>query len=297
MGKIVKSQLAIGSYHYACNSLDFFLASMKRIGVTNIELSGNRSHFNVVNETEESARRIGQKIRDMGLKLICFCPEQNNFPYNISAKEEVDRKRSVEYLKKSIAMTHYMGCEQMLLCPGTGYLEEIYEEVWCRCKESINELVKTAEEYQVFLLLETQGLEESVIINNVHQQRRMLNEVEHTYLKAMLDTVQMAMYDPGISKDMEILGDKMRHVHLGNTKLVNPEWQDNTLNKRMTPGMQSYGHIGIMDGELPLEEYVTALGDCNYKGYITIEICSADYFLEAERHAKAGFERICDCID
>lgn len=297
MGKIQKSQLAIGSYHYACNSLDYFLESMKRIGVTNIELSGNRNHFIVEEQTEESARRIGQKIRDMGMKLICFCPEQNTFPYNICAKEEITRARSLEYIKKAIAMTRYLGCDQMLLCPGTGYLEESFEAVWKRCKESLKELVKTAETYQVYLMLETQGLEESVIMNSADQQRKMLDEVNHPYLKAMLDTVQMAMFDPGVAKDLELLGAEIRHVHLGNTKLVKPEWKDETLKERMTPGMQSYGHIGIMEGELPLEEYIKELGECDYQGYITIEICSADYFLEAERHAKEGFQRICQYIE
>lgn len=297
MGKIKKEQLAVGSYHYSCNSLDYFLQSMKNLGVKNIEIQGNRNHFIVEDETEETAKRLGEKIKEMGLNIVCFCPEQNTFPFNICHPSQVSREHGAAYLKKAIKLCRAMGCSQMLLCPGTGFLEEDAKEVWDRCKKSIQELLPVAEEEKVTLLLETQGLEESAHINSVEQQAKMLEEINHPYLKAMLDTVQMAMFDKGIAHDIEVLGENLRHVHLGNTKLVPQEWEDKELYKKLTKGMQSYGHTGIMDGELPLEEYLEELGKSGYSRYVTMEICSADYFLEAERHAKEGYERLCAVVE
>lgn len=294
MAKLKKSQLALGSYHYACDTLDDFLESAKRLGITNVEIHGNRNHFWVNGETEESASALGEKVKAMGMDIVCFCPEQNTFPYNISSAKTAYRLKAVEYLQRAIRMSAAMGCPRMLLCPGSAYLKEKPEEGWKRCAESIRQLLPVATECQVMLMLETQGLEESTHMNSVEQQIRMLQEIDDPWLGAMIDTVQMAMFDESIEKDVEVLGSRLCHVHLGNTKLVPQEFSNKDLKEKLTPGKQSYGHIGITDGELPIADYLSKLADAGYEGYVTVEICSADYFLEAERHAREAIECLKD---
>lgn len=104
MERLKRNQLAVGSYHFACDSLEDFLEDMQTLGITNVEIHGNRNHFWVNAETEESARALGEKVRGMGMNIICFCPEQNTFPYNITSAKEEYRERAVAYLKKAIRL-------------------------------------------------------------------------------------------------------------------------------------------------------------------------------------------------
>lgn len=284
----------MGSYHYACDTLDDFLESVKGLGINNVEIHGNLNHFWVNGETEESAVRLGEKVKAMGMSIICFCPEQNTFPYNITSAKEDYRKKAVEYLKRAIRLCKAMSCPRMLLCPGSAYLKEDPKEGWKRCADSIRQLLPTAEECKVMLMLETQGLEESTHMNSVIQQRQMLHEIDHPWLGAMIDTVQMAMFDESMTQDVKVLGDKLCHVHLGNTKLVPQGFADASLKEKLTQGWQSYGHIGILDGDLPLKKYLSELAAVGYEGYVTVEICSADYFLEAERYAREAVECLID---
>ena len=60
----------------------------------------------------------------------------------------------MEHMKKAIAYAAELGARKMLLCPGNGYLNEARERIWERCRTSIIELTKTAEQYDVMLVLE-----------------------------------------------------------------------------------------------------------------------------------------------
>ena len=98
MGTISKSQVAIGNYHYVAYSFDYFLNSVKSIGAENIELWGAKPHFCVDDQNRESVREFRKCVEDKGLSLICFCPEQNTYPVDISCRDTSLRKRSIEHM-------------------------------------------------------------------------------------------------------------------------------------------------------------------------------------------------------
>ena len=119
-------------------------------------------------------------------------------------------------MKKAIAYGAELGARKMLLCPGNGYSNEARERIWERCRTSIIELTKTAEQYDVMLVLETQAQEDSIFMNTVWDQKEMLDQIAHPLFKAMIDTVQLAQFDSSVAENMGILGtENVRHVHLG----------------------------------------------------------------------------------
>ena len=162
MGTIQQSQIAIGNYHYVSWSFEYFLDSVKKIGVENIELWGAKPHFCVDDQNRESVGEFRKQIEEKGLSLICFCPEQNTYPIDISTANEAIRRRSIEHMKQAIQITSWLGTKQMLLCPGNGYVDEPEDEIWDRCRHSITELAGTAADCGVCLMLETQSQEDCV---------------------------------------------------------------------------------------------------------------------------------------
>lgn len=293
MGTIGKSQIAIGNYHYVSWSFAHFLESVKEIGGENIELWGAKPHFCVDDQNRESVGEFKKKIEDKGLNLVCFCPEQNTYPIDISTENEAIRRRSIEHMKRAIEITSWLGTDRMLLCPGNGYVDEPEEEIWDRCSRSLAALADTAADYGVCLMLETQSQEESLFMNTVQDQKRMLQKVSHPNLKAMLDTVQLAQFDRDIKGSFEVLGaENILHVHLGNTLVQERTWYEKQYRKRLQKGRKVTGHIGFREGNVPLGQYLKELADEKYGGYITIEICQRAYFMEAHRYAKEAFDYV-----
>ena len=299
MKKLKKDQLAIGSFHYAFYSFERFVESMRRFGVTNVEVSGNRGHLWVSGDGVDRAREMAGMLRGAGIgRVACLCPEQNAFPYNIAARDDRRRAASVAYMADAIRCADALGCPRVLLCPGTAYLDEDPAEGKRRSIDSISQLVEVAEKYQVKLVLETQSLDESSHVNATWQQAEIIDEVNHPCLGGMIDTVQLAMYDEGdIARAIDILGDRLWHVHLGDTKLYDRDLGRAPFRDKIVPGRESEGHVGIGCGELPLADYLSALADAGYPYNVSVEICGWSYFYDPDAYTELALNVLGDCFE
>ena len=297
MKKLKKEQLAIGNYHYTNWSFEHFLKSVQELGLRNIEIWGAKPHFLVDIQSPDYLRTTAMKIQDAGLNVICFCPEQNNYPVNISASETSLRRWSIEHMKHSIEAAALLGAPTVLLCPGNGTMDEQPETIRDRFVASARELSQTAADNGVVLALETQAQTDALFMNTAQQQREVLDMVSHPNFKMMLDTVQLAQFDTSVAEDMRIIGtENVQHVHLGNTVL-----REKTVGEKRLPGIYSLGrsvcgHIGFREGNLPLMQNLKELAEANYQHFVTIEICQKAYWMEADRYAKEALELIQDAF-
>lgn len=297
MKKLKKEQLAIGNYHYTNWSFEHFLKSVQELGLRNIEIWGAKPHFLVDIQSPDYLRTTAKKIQDAGLNVICFCPEQNNYPVNISASETSLRWWSIEHMKHSIEAAALLGAPTVLLCPGNGTMDEQPETIRDRFAVSARELSQTAADNGVVLALETQAQTDALFMNTAQQQREVLDMVSHPNFKMMLDTVQLAQFDTSVAEDMRIIGtENVQHVHLGNTVL-----REKTVGEKRLPGIYSLGrsvcgHIGFQEGNLPLMQNLKELAEANYQHFVTIEICQKAYWMEADRYAKEALELIQDAF-
>lgn len=303
MKKDWREIIAIGNYHYTAYSFDYFLESVSSLGVKNIEIWGAKPHLCVNSIRLNDVEAFREKIDKKGLRVICFCPEQNTYPLDIAARDDDFRDYSIEQMKKAIRITHMLGSDRMLLCPGNGSLDESFEEIKSRFRNSVMELTETAQSYGVILCLETQAQEDSLFMNTVEQQKEAVREIDSDYFKAMIDTVQTAQFDSSVRHSIEVLGiENLKHIHLGNTIV-----REKTFYEKCAPqkewdsrmrvmGRNVCGHIGFREGNLSLGKNITDLFNMGYEGYVTIEICQRPYFFEAHRYAKEALEYTIDVI-
>ena len=114
----------------------------------------------------------------------------------------------------------------------------------------------------------------------------------------MIDTVQLAMYDEGdIARAIDILGDRLWHVHLGDTKLCERDLGRAPFREKIVPGRESEGHVGIGCGELPLAEYLSALADAGYPYNVSVEICGWSYFYDPDAYTELALSVLGDCFE
>ncbi|MDD3174012.1 MAG: sugar phosphate isomerase/epimerase, partial [Herbinix sp.] len=94
MKNLKQSQIAVSNYPYYKYSLDYTLDSLQRLGAETIELYACYPHLHIDDTNLVRIKSIKKKLKDHGIKPICFTPEQCMYPVNIASKDVVARKRS-----------------------------------------------------------------------------------------------------------------------------------------------------------------------------------------------------------
>ena len=151
-----------------------------------------------------------------------------------------------------------------------GYWNEDREEAWKRSREMLSVLAEYAKTKNIRLAMESLRPQESNLATTVYDVKRMLDEVNHPNLKAMIDTTAMGVAGETIDQWFDILGDDIIHMHFIDG---NP-----------------YGHLIWGDGTHNLEEFLKAINRHGYKGYLGQEITEFDYFKDPARADKQNMK-------
>lgn len=277
MKNITIDKAAGMNIHYLHYPLDYFLDSMNRMQIKNIELWGGSPHYYIEDLTISETKSIKKKIESRNLKLICFTPEQCIYPVNIAAKEPYIRERSIRYFIKSIEAASELNSPMMLVTSGWGYLSESKEEAWKRSRDSLERILHKAELLGISLSLEPLRTDESNLVNNLSSLKKMLTEIHSPVLKGMIDTIPMALAGESIEDYFSALGKDLVHIHFIDGK--------------------PRGHLAWGDGILPLGKYVESLNSNNYEGYLTLEITDSGYLSDPENAVRKSIEKLKKALD
>jgi fructoselysine 3-epimerase len=267
MKKLDMSQVAGMNLHYLQYTLEYFLNSMVKFGVPNIELWGGYPHLYSEDLTLLEVARIRKDIERRDLNLVCYTPEQLMYANNIAAKETDIRNRSIDYYLKNIEITAELGTNLMLMTSGWGYYHETKDGAWNNAQESLATLSSKAADMGITLLLEPLQPFESNLITDVKTLKKMIEEVNMTSLKGMLDIVAMAVAGESVHEYFQALGDQLLHIHL-------------------IDGTPS-GHLACGDGTLPIEQYLTDISEYGYNRYLSLELAASSYYTDPDK----AFER------
>ncbi len=264
------SQLAATNMIYSHFTLEYFLDSMVRLDISNIEFWAGHPHFHFDDLPTPQTAQIGREFRKRGLKMVSLMPEQNIYAINIAAKEDYLRSKSVNTLSRFISAAAELDCKKFLLCPGKAYLDRPYSEGWKYSRDSVEKLTRKAESEGITLMFECLNWEESCLVTNKEAMNRMIKEVNSPNLKCAVDTVPVCTANETLEEYFSLLGDNIIHIHLNDG----------------TPS----GHLAWGDGNQNLEEHLNTLRKYNYQGYITMELAGEDYRMEPEKHYARNLE-------
>lgn len=262
MSKLNWNQIAAGNYTYPLYPFTYFLDSMVRLGVKNIEIWAAGPHLYLEDMNAGMLNELDKEIRKRGLTPICLTPEQCMYPINIGAEESFIRKRSVSYFEKGLWAAEALGIDKMLVTPGDGYRNKPPEDTRKYTLENLRYLSDKAKEKNITLLLEHLTVETTNLATRSKELAKLCKEAACENLMGMADTDMMGRYGESISDYMEAFDGKIEHVHFVDG----------------LPG----GHLAIGDGNLPMERFLQELSEADYKGYISLEIINDRYHLEPE---------------
>lgn len=257
------SQFYGANFSYLLHRFDYFVASMQRLGVQNIEFYAAAPHLYLEDATTDDARRIARMLRAAGIQVGCFTAEQCLYPISLASADETLRNRSLAYYEKALAFAQELQSPLMQLISGGALLEDDPEQSRSRSMDGICRLTKLAERAGVKLVLEA---DPNCTIANTNDQLRAIREIASPQLSGMIDTNALALNGENFSTAAELLGRDLCHVHF-----IDIDLPKNGM--CLAPG----------DGTLPMKDYLKVLSDRGYTGGITPELWGTTYHHCAEQ--------------
>ena len=201
--------------------------------------------------TDDEMREIKGVADDRELELTYSLGLDPAF--DVSSADENIRRRGIEYLKRIVEKVGFMDGKIIsgVSYAGWGtptYIIDNKTDLVNRSIESMREIVKTAEDYDVTYCVEAVNRFESAVINTAQEALNYIACVESKNIGVLLDTYHMNIEENSIGDAIRLVGDKLVNFHTGE-------------NNRSAPGR---GHINW-------NEIFKALSDISYHGRIVSE--------------------------
>jgi len=271
MSIITMEKVSVMSVQYCHYSFDYFLDSMEKCGLKNIDLWGASPHYCRLDyaTSTDAFKKIGEmrkKIDAKGMKVIIYTPETLGYPYSVSSPEEAIRNRTLDFFDMSMEDALAFGTDRVFINTGCGLLDLPREDSWKRAVESIQKICERAEKKGVTMVIEQLQPYESNLLTRCEDMERILKEVQSPNLKACVDLVAM-----------EVVGEKLEQFY----KVV-PNHIDLVHYSDGDPS----GHYILGDGNLPLKEYIQILEKHDYTGYLDLEINDSIYWADPHTSVK-----------
>ncbi len=276
MSIISMDQVAVMSVQYVHYTFDYYLDSMKRCNVRNIDLWGGSPHYCRLDyPTNAAAARKVRELRDkaesLGMKIAIYTPETLAYPYSISAPEQSIRDRTLDYFDMAMDDALEMGTNQLFINTGCSPLDIPREEGWARAVESIQKICQMAEKRGIVMMLEQLQPYESNLLVNLPQMAAMLREVPSPALKTCVDLVAMEVSNEALEDYYTTLGkEAIQFIHFAD-------------------GDPS-GHYILGDGNLPLKEYIKILESHDYNSIVDLEINDSIYWADPHTSVKRSVD-------
>lgn len=267
--KIKRSRLAAMNYYYRNYTFDYFLDSVSKNGLSNIELWASPQHFWIERTGHQNVASIKKRLADHHLKVICLTPQQSNpNPYNLAARGTNLREGSLNYFKNLIDASSELGVQMVALNSGWDYYDEDPKAAWDRSVEMMKKVAEYAASNQINVAIEALQPEESHLVNSIVDLKLYLECVNEENVGVNIDLGAMARNKETISQYFEAFGSKIIHCHFVDG---NP-----------------FGHRCWGEGTRNPADDLKTFNTFHYHGDFTFEFGQSQYFLNpAETEQKA----------
>lgn len=273
MRAISLDQITGSNFSYQHMTFERFLDDMVKLGREKLEIWGIAQHLDVPQFSFADARRMRRQLSERGQSVRCVTPEQVMYPVNLASAVTTIRSQSIATMKKAADICVELEAPLLFLTAGRGFEDEPRQDAWHRAVDGLGTVAAYADSLGIDCVIEPLQRHESNLVTDSVELAQLLNELKLSNLHVALDTVAMAVAGETVDQYFETFGDRIRHVHLIDG----------------TPA----GHMVWGDGELPLGEYLDALGTADYSGYLSFEVFGAKNVFEP----YSAYRRCMDAVE
>ena len=258
MSEKILERIAISNFNYRRWSFDYFLDSVQKLGLKNIELCGCHPHFTSFEAEEFPVRELAARIEAAGIGVPVIMPEQNFLPVNIAAVNPFLRAESIKQLRFYIENAQVFGCSKVVIYPGKAFMAHPHSEGWMYARESVKQLCEIGKEYGVSLLMSPVSAFVSDLMTDCKTAERMLREVGADNLEVCVNSSILGYAGDTLETYFEAFGDKIGHVQLADAveDCDQLAWGEGNVNLAgQISVLEKYHYEGSVSMELLMEEY------------------------------------------
>jgi len=179
---------------------------------------------------------------------------------NLSSTNNETRKISVKQIEESIKLASNLGLKIITVHPGrkTSSRDNL-DRIWELQLDSFKQLVKTAEEYDVFLGIENMELRAKEIIIFPKDVNRLISRIHSKRVGITLDLAHITTIENLTIKEyFSELQEKIIHVHLSdsnkNTTHLPLGWGKSNLPEMLFALQKEYDKNVVIEGNVPGKE-------------------------------------------
>lgn len=260
MKKLTMERVAVLSVQYCHYSFEYFIDSMEKCGVKNIELWPGEPHYyrgnySSAGEAAKKIREMKKLMDDKGMKVVMYTPETLSYPYNPAGFGDAYRNRTIDWYKMAMEDAQEFGCRNLFCNSGWGLYDEPREDAWKRSAETFKTVSELAARQGMVISLEQLQPYESNLVLSAKDMQRMIGEVNADNFNCCVDIGAMAVAKDTLEDFYDRLPrEKINHIHFCD------------LN-----------HEILGDRGLPLESYLRTLEENDYAGYLSLEVFDSMY--------------------
>lgn len=224
-----------------------YIEKAKQLGFDVLELAAGC----LPDMSSAQREKIADRARDAGIDLT-YCiglPPR----YDLASEDAAVRKSGIRYVGQLLSCIKQMGGDTLggilYSCwPGGTVTYDYKMKARERSLDSLRELSRMAEEYDINYCLEIVNRYEQYLLNTAKEGVDFARELGSPKIKLLLDSFHMNIEEDSFHEAIETAGELLGHFHIGECN-------------RKVPGR----------GHMDWDEIVRGLKDINYQGRIVME--------------------------
>lgn len=262
MVKYNLSNFSVMSVQYSQYSFEYYLSSMNKLGIKNIDFWGGEPHYFSDGQRASKLRleKIKSLIDQYEMNVVVYTPETLSYPFSYSHPDNLVRKRTVQYLKNAIDDAVYLNCPYVFMNSGCGLRDLTVNDSLSLLIDSYRQIVTYAQENGITMVLEQLQPYESNLITDIDSLEYVINSINSNCLKICVDVVAMEVACETLETYFNRFGrDRIALIHFSDSH---------------------HYILGEGDTLFPLKDYLKTLARFNYDGIIDLEINDSIYWLD-----------------
>jgi len=200
-------------------------------------------------ETQREVEELAELTADVGLEIHSVMGG-THWKLPLSSTDEEVRQQGVEGIKHALQVAKWAGADVVLVVPGVVNEDVSYAAAYELARKSLTELLPTAEELGVAMLLENVW---NKFLLSPLEMRDFIDSFQTPLVQAYFDVGNILLY--GYPHQwVEILGERIKRVHV----------KDFDVNTRT--------FVPLLSGSVDWPRVANALRGAGYESYITAEV-------------------------
>ncbi len=214
------------------------LKKAAEIGLKGVQLWNVGGELDPRNMSKDEREKFAKRVSSLGLTITALCGDIGGFTDSSNVKERIERTK--EFLDLSIDLSAPIVTTHIGAIP-----QDKNSKPWRTIYDALRRLGEYCEKVDSYLAAET-GPEEPELM------RELFEKIESPGLKINYDPANLVMrgYDP--IEGVYTLKDYIVHIHVKD-------------------GERNDGEKLLGEGDVPLNDYIKALDEIGYDGFLVIE--------------------------